>query len=148
MNAGSLIIDAGGKAVIEGSNIGISDKDSLSIIRGAKGVDILDGKDEERHEKTTTTTAYLKSTKGSSSGGDRFMARRRTVWKKIKKAIIRAMLRRNYAADSTEDEPNTEVKASAGAKVTKLSASAQAGASASTKGEAALKKNFGKDQNC
>lgn len=139
LNAGSLIIDAGSKAVIEGSNIGIRDKDSLSIIRGAEGVDILDGKDEERHEKTTTTTAYLKSTKGSSSSGDPIYGAAADSLEKDKKGNYQGNATQKLYGSSTEDEPNTEVKASAGAKVTKLSASAQAGASASTKGEAALK---------
>ncbi|MBL8321233.1 MAG: hemagglutinin repeat-containing protein, partial [Acinetobacter sp.] len=139
LNAGSLIIDSGSKAVIEGSNIGIRDKDSFSIIRGAEGVDILDGKDEERHEKTTTTTAYLKSTKGSSSSGDPIYGAAADNLEKDKKGNYQGNATQKLYGSSTEDEPNTEVKASAGAKVTKLSASAQAGASASTKGEAALK---------
>lgn len=139
LNVGSLIIDSEGKAVIEGSNIGIRDKDSLSLIRGKAGVDILDGKDEERHEKTTTTTAYLKSTKGSSSSGDPIYGAAADSLEKDKKGNYQGNATQKLYGNSTEDEPNTELKATAGAKVTKLSASAQAGASASTKGEAALK---------
>ena len=139
LNVGSLIIDSEGKAVIEGSNIGIRDKDSLSLIRGKAGVDILDGKDEERHEKTTTTTTYLKSTKGSSSNNDPIYGTAANDLEKDKKGNYQGNATQKLYGNSTEDEPNTEVKASAGTKVTKLSASAQAGASASTKGDAALK---------
>jgi len=139
LNVGSLIIDSEGKAVIEGSNIGIRDKDSLSLIRGKAGVDILDGKDEERHEKTTTTTTYLKSTKGSSSNNDPIYGTAANDLEKDKKRNYQGNATQKLYGNSTEDEPNTQVKASAGTKVTKLSASAQAGASASTKGDAALK---------
>ncbi|RZG80853.1 hypothetical protein EXE10_13785 [Acinetobacter sp. WCHAc060033] len=66
LNVGSLIVDSDQKVVIAGSNVNIKDKDSFSLISGKQGVDILDGKDEERHEKTTTTTTFLKVTKGPS----------------------------------------------------------------------------------
>ena len=66
LNVGSLIVDSDQKVVIAGSNVNIKDKDSFSLISGKQGVDILDGKDEERHDKTTTTTTFLKVTKGPS----------------------------------------------------------------------------------
>ncbi|WP_151981824.1 hemagglutinin repeat-containing protein [Acinetobacter guerrae] len=66
LNVGSLIVDSDNKVIITGSNINIADKDSLSMISGTKGVDVLDGKDEKYREKETVTTTFLKVTTGPS----------------------------------------------------------------------------------
>ena len=139
LSVGSLIVDSEGKAIIEGSNIGIRDKASTSLIRGKAGVDILDGKDEERHEKTTTTTTYLKSTKGSASNNDPIYGTAADSIQKDKKGNFDGSATQNLYGESTQDEPNAQAKASASAEKTKLSMTAQAGASASAQGEAALK---------
>ncbi|MDV2456294.1 MULTISPECIES: two-partner secretion domain-containing protein [Acinetobacter] len=139
LSVGSLIVDSEGKAVIEGSNIGIRDKDSTSLIRGKAGVDILDGKDEERHEKVTTTSTYLKSTKGSASNDNPIYGTAADGIQKDKKGKFNGNATQNMYGASTEDEPDVKVNASAKAEKTKLSMTAQAGASASAKGEAALK---------
>lgn len=139
LSVGSLIVDSEGKAIIEGSNIGIRDKDSTSLIRGKAGVDILDGKDEERHEKVTTTSTYLKSTKGSASNDNPIYGTAADSIQKDKKGKFDGNATQNMYGASTEDEPDVKVNASAKAEKTKLSMTAQAGASASAKGEAALK---------
>ncbi|ENU18838.1 hypothetical protein F994_02651 [Acinetobacter bohemicus ANC 3994] len=139
LSVGSLIVDSEGKAIIEGSNIGIRDKASTSLIRGKAGVDILDGKDEERHEKTTTTSTYLKSTKGSASNDNPIYGAAADGISKDKKGKFDGNATQNMYGASTEDEPDVKVNASAKAEKTKLSMTAQAGASASAKGEAALK---------
>ncbi|AVH49050.1 MULTISPECIES: hemagglutinin repeat-containing protein [Acinetobacter] len=139
LSVGSLIVDSEGKAIIEGSNIGIRDKASTSLIRGKAGVDILDGKDEERHEKTTTTQTYLKSTKGSSSNNEPIYGAAADNIQKDKKGNFDGNTTQNMYGESTQDEPNAQAEASASAKKTKLSVNAQAGVSASAKGEAALK---------
>jgi len=139
LSVGSLIVDSEGKAIIEGSNIGIRDKASTSLIRGKAGVDILDGKDEERHEKTTTTQTYLKSTKGSSSNNEPIYGAAADNIQKDKKDNFDGNTTQNMYGESTQDEPNAQAEASASAKKTKLSVNAQAGVSASAKGEAALK---------
>lgn len=139
LSVGSLIVDSEGKAIIEGSNIGIRDKASTSLIRGKAGVDILDGKDEERHEKTTTTMTYLKSTKGSASNHDPLYGTAADSIQKDKKGNFAGSKTQNLYGKSTQDEPNAQAKAGASAEKTKLSMTAQAGASASAKGEAALK---------
>lgn len=139
LSVGSLIVDSEGKAVIEGSNIGIRDKASTSLIRGKAGVDILDGKDEERHEKTTTTSTYLKSTKGNASNDDPIYGAAEDGIPKDKKEKFDGNATQNLYGESTQDEPNAQAEASASAEKTKLSMTAQAGASASAKGEAALK---------
>ena len=139
LSVGSLIVDSEGKAIIEGSNIGIRDKASASLIRGKAGVDILDGKDEERHEKTTTTSTYLKSTKGSASNDNPIYGAAADGISKDKKGKFDGNATQNMYGASTEDEPDVKTNASAKAEKTKLSMTAQAGASASAKGEAALK---------
>lgn len=139
LSVGSLIVDSEGKAIIEGSNIGIRDKASTSLIRGKAGVDILDGKDEERHEKTTTTSTYLKSTKGSASNDNPIYGAAADGIPKDKKGKFDGNSTQNMYGASTEDEPDVKANASAKAEKTKLSMTAQAGASASAKGEAALK---------
>ncbi|RZG64470.1 filamentous hemagglutinin N-terminal domain-containing protein [Acinetobacter bouvetii] len=139
LSVGSLIVDSEGKAIIEGSNIGIRDKASTSLIRGKAGVDILDGKDEERHEKTTTTSTYLKSTKGSASNDNPIYGAAADGIQKDKKGKFDGNATQNMYGASTEDEPDVKANASAKAEKTKLSMTAQAGASASAKGEAALK---------
>lgn len=139
LSVGSLIVDSEGKAIIEGSNIGIRDKASTSLIRGKAGVDILDGKDEERHEKTTTTSTYLKSPKGSASNDNPIYGAAADGIPKDKKGKFDGNSTQNMYGASTEDEPDVKANASAKAEKTKLSMTAQAGASASAKGEAALK---------
>lgn len=139
LSVGSLIVDSEGKAIIEGSNIGIRDKDSTSLIRGKAGVDILDGKDEERHEKVTTTSTYLKSTKGSESNDNPIYGAAADGIPKDKKGKFDGNATQNRYGKSTEDEPDAQAGAKASAKKTKLSVDAKAGVSASAKGEAALK---------
>ncbi|WP_333833737.1 hemagglutinin repeat-containing protein [Acinetobacter schindleri] len=139
LSAGSLIVDSENKAIIEGSNIGIRDKASTSLIRGKAGVDILDGKDEERHEKTTTTSTYLKSTKGSASNDNPIYGTAADGIQKDKKGKFDGNATQNMYGASTEDEPDVKANASAKAEKTKLSMNVQANASASAKGEAALK---------
>lgn len=139
LSVGSLIVDSENKAIIEGSNIGIRDKDSTSLIRGKAGVDILDGKDEERHEKVTTTSTYLKSTKGSASNDNPIYGTAADGIQKDKKGKFNGNATQNMYGASTEDEPDVQAGVGAKAEKTKLSMNVQANASASAKGEAALK---------
>lgn len=141
LNVGSLIVDSDNKVVIAGSNINIADQDSLSLISGKKGVDILDGKDEERHEKKTTTTTYLKTTKGDQGGNDKpIYGLAADGIEKDKKGEAADGNDTNTAyLKSLEDEKNVQSGASSESKSSKLGASASAQAGASASGDASLR---------
>lgn len=67
LNVGGVVdIASENKVVIEGSDINVSSS-GMSRIHGAKGVDILDGKDEYSKETTVTTTTFLKLENDSSA---------------------------------------------------------------------------------
>ena len=141
LNVGSLIVDSANKVVIEGSNINITEKDGLSAISGKKGVDILDGKDEERHEKKTVTTTFLKTTKsGQESNNKPIYGQAASSADENKQGGAAKENATNSAyMDSLVDEKDVQSSTSAGAKSTKLSTSASAQASTSAKGEASLR---------
>lgn len=134
LNVGSIIVDAANKVVIEGSDLNINDK-SLSILSGKKGVDILDGKNEESHEKKTVTTTYLKSTNsGQSDDKDPIYG---TKAPELQNQDLNNT--ENRYLESNQDEPDVKASANAGTESSKLKVSAAAGAEASAQGEASFR---------
>ena len=135
LNVGQLAIEADQKVIIAGSNINMTDADTTNMIYGKAGVDILDGKDETRHEKTTTTTTYLKATKGKSSNDEPIYGS--TVDGFVQKQELTTT--QQAYVDANQDESGVQTQAEATTQRSKLRANAEVRAEASAQGESSLK---------